>query len=41
MEVLMAEKTASEKKAEAIKEMIDSQSEVKTVATPTKKEKKA
>ena len=37
----MGELTASEKKAQAIKEMIAEQSEVKNVATPTEKGKKA
>jgi len=36
----MGEKTASEKKAEAINEMIAEQSEVKKVAAPTKKKDK-
>jgi len=35
----MAEKTASEKKAQAIKEMIAEQPEVKKVSTPTKEDK--
>ena len=35
----MSEKTASEKKAEAIKKEIAEQSEAKKVATPTKKDK--
>ena len=37
----MGEKTASEKKAEAIAEMIAEHSEVKEVAAPTDKGKKA
>lgn len=37
----MVEKTASEKKTEAIKEDIAAQSEMKQAATPTKTGKKA
>ena len=37
----MGDLTASEKKAQAIKEMIAEQSEVKKVAAPTDKGKKA
>lgn len=37
----MSDKTASEKKAEAIKEMIAEQSKVKVESAPTTKEKKA
>ncbi len=35
----MGEQTASEKKAQAVKEMIAEQSGVKKVAAPTKKDK--